>query len=298
MKLSSVDEPRGVCHVVPKMNKSFLKWAGGKSQLLERILSLMPPVNSTARYIEPFVGSGVVALNVPHPSVIISDINPGLMSLWTRLQRGGLPFIEECGEYFGKCNTEKVFYEFRKTFNDLSAEKDKTMCMDRSIALLFLYLNRHCFNGLCRFNAKGQFNVPFGRYKNPGFPRFELINALMVTRKMAIYEQGFEQTMALAGENDVVYCDPPYIPISETSSFTAYSAGGFGMEQQSALERACWDACDRGATVIISNNDVPLARKLYAQATEIHEVQVAKRISCKADGRKKSGEIIAVYRPS
>lgn len=268
------------------MNKAFLKWAGGKSQLLEKIVSLLPPESSKGRYIEPFVGSGVIALNMPHSEIIIADVNPGLMATWTELKKDGTSFIEECRELFtGEFNKESTYYTIRASFNAVPCGK------------YFLYLNRHCFNGLCRFNSKGEFNVPFGRYTSPYFPQDELLHALEVTKRMTIKQADFREIMGSAKRGDVIYCDPPYIPISDTSSFTAYSAGGFGHTEQLMLANEAGSAKHRGVTVIISNNDVPMARKLYANADEIHEVQVAKKISCKADGRKKLQEIIAVFRP-
>jgi len=270
------------------MNKAFLKWAGGKGQLVEKILALMPV--DSVRYVEPFVGSGIVALNVPHKKIIIGDTNPGLMALWRELQRDGHSFIDFAAKYFTPAfNTEGMYYEMRSKFNATWHSDVK--------GALFLYLNRHCFNGLCRMNSKGDFNVPFGRYKNPGFPREAMEYAWGVSKRMEVYEQGFEHTFELARMGDVFYCDPPYIPINPTSSFTAYSKDGFGMDQQRGLVNCAEYARTRGATVIISNNDVPLARELYVKATEIHEVQVAKKISCQGSGRKKLGEIIAVYRP-
>lgn len=269
------------------MNKAFLKWAGGKSQLVPKILSLMPEKHS-GRFFEPFVGSGVMALNVPHESIVIADVNQGLMACWLNLKREGEGFIERAKALCNPAhNNEKVFYDYRTRFNENQINRGG----------LFLYLNRHCFNGLCRFNAKGEFNVPFGRYAKPYFPEVELREALTITKRMSMGTMGFQETFDLVMSGDVVYCDPPYIPLSETSNFTAYSAGGFSLDQQSALMTCAEAARNRGATVIISNNDVPLARKLYDGATEIHEVQVRKAISCKSDGRKKSGEIIAVYRP-
>lgn len=269
------------------MNKAFLKWAGGKSQLLDKIRSLMPSnFNSNARYIEPFVGSGVIALNVPHDRIIIGDVNEGLMACWNELQRNGESFIEDCRELFnGNYNTEEMYYGIRKSFN-----------AHRPSGEYFLYLNRHCFNGLCRFNSKGEFNVPYGKYKNPYFPEAELRHAYEVTKRMVIYKLGFLDTMAEAESGDVVYCDPPYLPISETSNFTAYSTGGFSMVEQENLAKMARTIAKRGATVIVSNNDVPKARELYKGA-ELHFVDVRKAISCKADGRKKLQEIIAVFRP-
>jgi DNA adenine methylase len=231
-----------------------------------------------------------VALNVPHNRIIIADVNPGLMALWRTLQSDGHNFIQNCQSFFtDEHNTADSFYTFRKTFNQTDDQYLKGM--------IFLYLNRHCFNGLCRFNSKGEFNVPFGKYKKPGFPMVELLHALEVAQRMTIREIDFLNTMNMATEGDVVYCDPPYLPLSDTSNFVGYSKGGFSYDDQMRLKDCAERLRDRGVTVIISNNDTPVARQLYKKADEIHEVQVAKKISCKSDGRKKLGEIIAVYRP-
>jgi DNA adenine methylase len=271
------------------MNKAFLKWAGGKSQLLEKLTSLMPPVNSKGRYIEPFVGSGVIALNMPHSEIIVGDVNEGLMATWIELQRHGERFITAAKQYFtADRNTPEKFYEYRLAFNETTHTSIK--------AVLFLYLNRHCFNGLCRFNSKGEFNVPFGKYSSPYFPETELRQALEVTKRMTIWCTGFMDLMSMSRKGDVVYCDPPYLPINATSNFTAYSKGGFSMVEQENLARAARECSKKGATVIISNNDVPLAWELYKGA-EMHVVEVAKKISCKGDGRKKLNEVIAVFRP-
>ena len=269
------------------MNKAFLKWAGGKSQLLEKLTSLMPPVNSKGRYIEPFVGSGVIALNMPHSEIIVGDVNPGLIGCWTGLQERSVYFIDTCRAMFNPAhNTPEVFYDYRKRFNENPYKMGAT----------FLYLNRHCFNGLCRFNSKGEFNVPFGKYSSPYFPEAELRHALEVTKRMTIWCTGFMDLMSMSRKGDVIYCDPPYLPINATSNFTAYSKGGFSMVEQENLARAARECSKKGATVIISNNDVPLAWELYKGA-EMHVVEVAKKISCKGDGRKKLNEVIAVFRP-
>jgi DNA adenine methylase len=271
------------------MNKAFLKWAGGKSQLVPKILSLMPEKHS-GRFLEPFVGSGVVALNAPFDELVINDINPSVMACWNQLKSNGKYFIEMCGSHFSAGhNTEAMYYEKRELFNETDV-----VSFQLTNAILFVYLNRHCFNGLCRFNSKGKFNVPYGK---PYFPRAEMEAAHAIMSRTSVHCLDFLNVLQMAKKGDVVYCDPPYIPLSETSCFTAYSKGGFGIDDQTALMTAAEAARNRGATVIISNNDTPLARKLYDGATEIHEVQVRKAISCKADGRKKSGEIIAVYRP-
>jgi DNA adenine methylase len=241
------------------------------------------------------VGGGSVALNVEgFDRLVLGDTNPGVMALWTVLRFESDAFIQLAeGMFTPKNNTEARYYAIRSAFNHKLSVNDRTWQLPAD----FLYLNRHCFNGLCRFNAKGEFNVPYGKYEKPYFPRVELEAAQKVAVKSEVHQKDFREIMATAKKGDVVYCDPPYIPLSETSNFTAYSKGGFGALDQLDLKNEAEAARKRGATVIISNNDVPDARKLYEFATEIHEVQVRKAISCKANGRVKSGEILAVYRP-
>jgi len=249
----------------------------------------MPQIHG--RFIEPFVGSGVVSLNVPFDEIIIADVNTGLIAAWQGLQMQKERFIAHCKSYFTpEENTAERYYKNREEFNSLPYRPEYA-------GPLFIYLNRHCFNGICRFNSRGEFNVPFGKYKKPYFPEMELRHAAGAASRMKIFNQGFVDTMKMAKDGDVIYCDPPYLPISNTSNFTSYSPNGFSLEMQVELVHCARWAQDQGATVIISNNAVPNSKVLYADATETHYVDVRKSVSCKADGRKKQGEIIAVYRP-
>ena len=272
------------------MNKSFLKWAGGKFSLLPTLIPIVQSCTGKGgRYIEPFVGGGALALNIPlEVPKVINDVNPGVIAAWRALKDGFR--IDIARTYFNTdINTEEDFYRLRNEFNH--------KFIDSKLPYQFLYLNRHCFNGLCRFNKKGEFNVPYGRYKSIYFPEKELLHAIEVMKNTQIHQNDFRAVMATATQGDVVYCDPPYIPLSASSAFTTYSKEGFRIDDHIDLMLCAEAARDRGATVIISNNDVTVARKLYVRASEIHSVQVSKRISCKAAGRKKSGEIIVVYRP-
>jgi DNA adenine methylase len=273
------------------MNKSFLKWAGGKFDLVEDIKAEMPAVMSIKRYIEPFLGGGAVALNMPITvPKLLNDINPGVYAVWNSIKEDGKEFANHARRFFDH-NDEETFYLYRERFNH------PTKQWQLFHPHLFLYLNRHCFNGLCRFNKSGEFNVPYGRYKTVYFPEDELRHAVAVTQNAEIGNLDFVDIMNMATQGDVVYCDPPYIPLSATSAFTGYSKGGFSIDQQWSLVARAERLRDRGVTVIISNNDTPLARKMYKNADKLKKVLVSKRISCKGDGRKKSGELIAVYQP-
>lgn len=272
-------------------HKSFLKWAGGKIKLLPKLREL--GIERGNRYIEPFVGSGVVALNMPHKEIIIADTNDGLIALWNVLQSNPNANVHLKQYFFQEYNNIENYYKLRTKFNRALKSGDEDV-----ISKLFLYLNKHCFNGLCRFNSSGEYNVPFNHRKTPpAFPEREVLHAIEASKRMSILKQGFMDTMKMVKRGDMVYMDPPYIPVSKSSSFTTYSKDGFSIDDHKNILLQAECAAGRGATVIISNNDVPLSRMLYNAADELHLIDVQKNISCKGDGRKKQGEVMAVYRP-
>ena len=272
-------------------HKSFLKWAGGKIKLLPKLREL--GIECGKRYIEPFVGSGVVALNMPHQEIIIGDTNEGLIAVWKSIKEEE-SFISIAKTFFNPSyNKNPEYYKLRAMFNN------HLECgnLDIMTGALFLYLNKHCFNGLCRFNRRGEFNVPYNHTATaPGFPEFELLYAKEVCKRITIYKQSFIDTFKMIKKGDMVFCDPPYIP-AQLNGFTAYSKDGFGREAHEELVKCAEIAQKKGATVIISNNDTLTSRILYGNATETHFIDVQKNISCKGNSRKKQSEIIAVYRP-
>ena len=198
--------------------KSPLKWAGGKSRILNNIFTYVP--KDTTRLIEPFFGGGSVGLNINCPEIIINDSNEILMNFWESIQSNSDKFIEEVSKIFiGENNTSSKFYELRTEFNSTTDTFRKSV--------LFLYLNKHCFNGLCRFNSKGEFNVPFGKYKSINAPIDEIKN---VSKRIIFYtllNKDFRHVFELVEEGTVVYCDPPYVPLSKTANFSDYGKEGF-----------------------------------------------------------------------
>jgi DNA adenine methylase len=264
--------------------KPFLKWAGGKYRLVELIKSTLPEGN---RLIEPFVGSGAVFLNANYPTNLLADSNPDLISLFELVQKEGQGFISYCQELFvTENNTESAFYELRNEFNSTNDLRRK--------AALFVYLNRHCFNGLCRYNSKGGFNVPFGRYSKPTLPEKEMF-CFYEKSKHAVFEVAdFITTMEKAKSGDVVYCDPPYVPLSATSSFTSYSKGGFGLNEQNALADMAKKLHKRGVTVVISNHDTVFTNQVY-QPAKIITFNVQRFISSDTKNRNAVGELLAVF---
>lgn len=264
--------------------KPFLKWAGGKYKIIDKVKDKLP---QGTRLIEPFVGSGAVFMNTDYDSYLLGDANPDLINVFKHVQSNGTEFINYAQQFFcAENNQEAAFYEFRQTFNETN---DLTLK-----AALFIYLNRHCFNGLCRYNSKGGFNVPFGRYTMPAFPEKEL-NAFHLKSKNAIFQHAsFEQTMEQAVAGDVVYCDPPYVPLSLTSSFTSYTQAGFSQRDQERLGELANLLVKRGACVVISNHDTLFTRQVYA-AAKINAFNVQRFISSNASNRGKAAELLAVF---
>ena len=271
------------------LTKPFLKWPGGKYRLLDRIQNRLDPGK---RLVEPCVGSGAVFLNAGFKKYLLADTNPDLISLYLHVQKNDEQFIEYCQSFFtSKNNCEERYYQFRDKFN--------TSADSRFKSALFLYLNRHCYNGLCRYNSKHEFNTPFGRYKKPYFPKKELDTFHLASQSAKFIHANFVDTMKRAKQGDVVYCDPPYVPLSKTACFTDYFSGGFGWDEQIELAEWAGKLAKKGIPVIISNHDTDHTRSLYQEAGAKTEGFLVRRtISCDINNRKKIGEILAVFQPS
>jgi len=269
------------------LHRPFLKWAGNKYRCLKHILPHLPASN---RLIEPFAGSAAVFLNTNYAHNLIGDQNRDLINLYQQLQLQGATFIEACRAWFQpKFNCAEQFYHLRRHFNHSQDNIER--------ACLFLYLNRHAFNGLCRFNQQGHYNVPFGRYDAPYFPERELLYFCNKAKVCEIIESPYQTCFEMAQNQDVIYCDPPYFPRSKTSSFTAYTKESFNVEQQEELAAHAIKACARGAHVLISNHDLPESRALYHQANQIFSFAVTRNIAAQGNKRKQVQELIAYFKP-
>ena len=276
--------------VYPTLMNSPLKWAGGKRKLVTDIAKLMPIKNRNT-LIEPFVGGGSVFLNLPFSRYLLVDSNEDLINFFIHIRDHHEKLISMSKSLFlDENNIDKQYYDLRKEFNCTPAGLRRSA--------LFLYLNRFGFNGLCRYNLKGIYNVPFGQYKKPYFPDAE-IRAFSARSQTAKFLAGdFTQAFEHAQKDDIIYCDPPYTPISETANFTAYSGKGFTMSDQQRLVDCAINAQSSNITTIISNNDLPQTRVLYSKASKITKLQVNRSISCKGNIRKPCAELIAVFKGS
>lgn len=266
--------------------KSFLKWAGGKSRILPVLKKYLP---SGKRFIEPFVGSGVVSLNVDYPSYLIADNNSDLISVWKYLS---VDFVADCEKLFTpENNVREVFDSLKEEFNSLPIRD-----INYRKAVLFIYLNRHCFNGLCRYNSKSQFNVPFGKYDQPKFPKQEMLACLDKVKKFEIKLADFRDVFDGVEEGDVIYADPPYVPLSESANFDNYSAGGFGLSDHINLANHAHIAKLKGARVIISNHYNWTTKSLYSElGAKIVKLDVSRTISSNVKERKAVKELLAIF---
>lgn len=267
-------------------SKPFLKWAGGKYSCLSNLLSSFPQAK---RLIEPFTGSGAIFANTDYQNYLLAEANPDLVHLYTALKNKGNAFINLCEQYFiPENNNAENYYNFRNQFNTR-----KTHSVEH--AAIFLYLNRHGYNGLCRYNMQGGYNVPFGSYKKPYFPKKELLHFEKKSQNAEFILSDFRQTFALAKPGDLIYCDPPYVPLSPSASFASYTKNKFREEDQIVLAELAKQSAEKGIIVIISNHDTDLTRKYYQDA-EMVSFPVNRRINCKAEKRHPVMELIAIFR--
>jgi len=266
------------------MNKPFLKWAGGKTKLCDRINEILPNGN---RLIEPFVGSGAVFLNTNFEEYYLTDSNSDLINTFNHIKNDGVEFIEYVKEFFiPENNTKEKYLEFREIFNSTLDTRLKSA--------LFIYINRHCFNGLCRYNSKGGFNVPFGKYNKIYFPENEMIFFHEKSKKAIFAVCDYKQSMENANTGDVVYCDPPYIPLSHTANFTTYSSGGFDLDEQENLVNIALKLKSKNIPVVISNHSTEWTINHYSDGI-ITEFEVQRNISCKGTERNKVKELLVLF---
>ncbi|MGH9549393.1 MAG: DNA adenine methylase [Terriglobales bacterium] len=261
----------------------FLKWAGGKGQLLKHFDKHYPP--QFERYFEPFIGGGAVffsfAAEHADLSATISDCNAELINCYKVVRDCVDDLIEALKEHK---NESAHYYIVR------SQDVSRLTKVQRAARLI--YLNRTCFNGLYRVNRSGQFNVPFGKYKNPRIVNEENLHmASQVLQRTTILNCPFSEIRNKVAVGDFVYLDPPYQPISTTSNFTGYTAGSFTLKDQEKLAQFVRELDRRGAYFMLSNSDNEQIEELY-QRFQIHRVDAARAINCKGNRRGRISELL------
>lgn len=266
--------------------RPFLKWAGGKSQLIAQYLNYFP--SSYQNYYEPFVGGGAIFFHLQPKRSFLVDINFELVNVY-RAVRDNLEDLILLLEHHQESHCREHYYAVRSTEADCSSLNDNNL--ERAARLI--YLNKTCFNGLYRENSKGQFNVPIGSYKKPLIYDPDVLRADSIALQSAEIENAsFDWVLQKAnGSEDFVYFDPPYYPISPTSKFTAYNRYSFSEADQIRLRDVFRELSDRGVKVMLSNSDCPFVRDLYKDFN-IHTIYATRNINCNAEKRGKITEVL------
>jgi DNA adenine methylase len=269
--------------------RPFLKWAGGKSQILPQLKIYLPQTFNT--YFEPFVGAGAFFLNLQNKKCVIGDTNEELLNCYQVL-RDKVEELIEALEIHKQKNSEEYFYEIRL----MDRAQNFKSISDIQRAARIIFLNKTCFNGLFRVNSQGQFNVPYGRYKNPNILDTSVLRAVgsyLASSDIQIVHGDFETTLSQATKNDFIYFDPPYDPVSATASFTGYDVNGFGKTEQLRLKN-CFDELNkRECKIMLSNAYTNFICDLYKG---YHQVKVSanRAINSKADRRGAVDEILVM----
>ncbi len=267
--------------------KPFLKWVGGKRQLLEELRTRVAEARPHGRYHEPFVGGGALFFDLygrqglGRSKAILSDSNPRLIEAYEGVQKNVEQVIALL-EAHQVAHSEEHYYRVRA-----QVPEDKIACSARLI-----YLNRTCFNGLYRENSKGEFNVPMGRYKNPRICDAANLRAVSAALcRCQIHRSHFTAVFDRAEPGDLVYFDPPYDPVSKTANFTSYHRDPFGEDAQRSLADVFRRLHSRGVKLLLSNSDTPLIQELYAPYT-IEVVMARRQVNSRADRRGEVREVL------
>lgn len=278
-----------VAKIIAEKPKPFVKWVGGKRQLLAqfRKLNLYPPELfdiKTGRYFEPFVGGGAVFFDLLPEKGFLSDLNKELVTTYNVIKND----VDGLIASLKKHKTDKEY------FMKIRAQ-DPSKLSDLNIASRFIFLNRTCFNGMYRVNSKGGFNVPYGKYTNPLIcDEDNLKKVSKALQGIEIKHQDYKEVLKKAKKGDFVYFDPPYYPVSKTASFTSYTAESFLDKEQIELRDTVLELHKRGCYVMLSNSDTPFINKIYSghKGIRINKVEAGRAINSKGSGRGKITEVL------
>ena len=263
--------------------RPFVKWAGGKTQLLPELLTRVP--ERFTRYFEPFVGGGALFFALTPERAVLSDVNPDLINAYNVVKSNLTELMRDLRRHI---YCEEYYYKVRNV--DRTSAYKRWSSVRRAGRLIFL--NKTCYNGLYRVNSKGEFNTPFGDYKNPKIlDRDNLLACSRELQRATIVLESFEGVLKRAKKGDFVYFDPPYAPLSATSNFTSYSKGGFDSVMQVALRDVCLKLDKKGIKFMVSNSSAPLILELY-KMFKISFVTASRAINSKVAGRGEIEEVI------
>ncbi|PRD15306.1 DNA adenine methylase [Pantoea coffeiphila] len=261
---------------------TVLKWVGSKSRIMPELVKHLP---AGRRLVEPFAGSCAVMMSTDYPAYLVADINPDLINLYRQIQDNAEKFLLLAESFFAINETEEDYYRAREAFN-----KNASLSLLHR-AVYFLFLNRAGYRGVCRYNRRGEFNVPYGNYKHPYFPREEIKAFSVKSQRAEFICAEFRETISMVTDGDVIYCDPPYV-----ETFNDYHSNGFDSEEQAELACLLMGVSERNP-VVASNSDTPLVRKLYA-GFDIRQIAAPRSIGVVAGKGRSAIEIIAVASPA
>lgn len=261
--------------------KPFVKWVGGKRQIIEKLRTRLP--KSYNEYYEPFIGGGALLFALRPPQATINDLNSELINTYKIIKNSVNELINQLDN---NRNEEDYFYTLRKKQPSELSEVER--------ASRFIFLNKTCFNGLWRVNKKGEFNAPFGRYKNPNYRDEDTLRAVsdyLNDFEISIRCGDFEKVVEDAQKDDFIYFDPPYQPVSSTANFTSYHKRGFNEYDQVRLAETFRRLDGIGCHVMLSNSDTDFIKELYKNFV-IDIVSAKRAINCKGNGRSGAKEVI------
>lgn len=288
-ELNRKNPKEGVSVIIAEKPKPFIKWVGGKRQLLKqfRLLNLYPPEAfnpKTGRYFEPFVGGGAVFFDLLPERALLSDLNNELVITYNVIKNN----VEGLIKALKKHKTDKEYFLKIRS-------QDPKKLSDLSVASRFVFLNRTGFNGLYRVNSRGEFNVPFGKYNNPLICDSDnLRKASKALKSVEIKKQDYKAVLKKAKKGDFVYFDPPYYPISKTASFTSYTKESFLEKEQIELRDTFIELNKRGCFLMLSNSDTPFINEIYSgfKGVKINKVEAGRMINSDASKRGKITEVL------
>lgn len=269
-----------------KLVTPFVKWVGGKRQLLDEITPLLP--KRITNYCEPFLGGGALLFSIQPSKAIANDLNADLIAVYEIIRDDVESLIKSLKKHE---NTSEYFYALRDIDRD-EASYQSLSKLEKASRLI--YLNKTCFNGLFRVNSLGEFNTPFGHYKNPNIvnePVLRAVSKYFNASKINFYSEDFAETLSRVNKGGFVYLDPPYDPVSDTANFTGYNKGGFDRKEQLRLKSCCDELTKRGVKFMLSNSSTEFIKELYGEYS-ITFVKAKRAINANASKRGAIEEVI------
>ncbi len=272
------------------MANPFLKYVGGKRQLLDQLVPRVP--EQFGAYLEPFLGGGALFFALQEAGkikkAVVSDLNETLMRVYAAVKADAPDVVDQLRHYdIPEANTPEFYYQIR----DLDSG-EVSVFDDAMIASRFIYLNRTCFNGLYRVNKSGRFNVPFGKYTNPRIcDEAGILAAGAALQCAELYTESYARILERAHRGDFVYFDPPYAPLTETADFVSFTRDGFDDVDHAVLAEVFTELADRGVRVMLSNSDTPMTRKLF-KGWNVETVLARRNINSNGEKRGHVNEIL------